>query len=450
MNIDINKVSKAFFIGIGGVSMSSVAYVMKTHGCNVIGSDMISGKTTDDLSAFGIKVFIGHNADNITSDIDLVIYSSDIPADNCELLRAKELNIPCIVRAEAIGLIMKEYKIPIGVSGTHGKSTTTSMLSEIFSHCNADPTVLSGAELCSTNSAYRLGSKDYFIFEACEYKESFLSFYPKVAVILNVEEDHLDYYSGIDAIISAFSKFAEICGENGTVIVNADCKNALKAVENYKGNTVTFAVKSSADFTADNIAFDGGKPEFDVYKNGVFYKHIKLSVFGEHNVYNALASIAAAYISGLDIDDTAEALKQFGGAKRRFEFLKNYNGAQIYTDYGHHPSEVAATLSGAKMIKNKKIICVFQPHTFTRVYKFQSDFVKALSIADKVILAPVYAKRDKNVNGVDSSTLAAQIDGAVLTDSLSGVAEYIKKNASDDEIYILMGAGDINKVSEML
>ncbi len=431
--------------------MSSIAFVLKHTGYDVSGSDMYASKKTEELEAVGIKVNIGHSPANIDKSLDLVVYTADVKDDNPELIRARELGIPCLVRAEALGLMMKEYLIPIGVSGTHGKSTTTSMLSDIFTASDTDPTVLSGAELATNNgAAYRLGANKYFIFEACEYTASFLSFFPKIALVLNVEEDHLDYFKDIEDIKNAFTKFVDICGDDGIAIVNADCKNTLDSVKDYKGTVITYGIENDAEFTSRNLKFDHGRPNFDVYRNGEYYATLSMSVFGKHNVSNALAAIATAYCCKLPLDATVTALNKFCGARRRFELVGKYNGADIVSDYAHHPTEIETTLKAAMEIGYDKVTCIFQPHTYTRTYAFFDDFVKSLSICDKTVLAPVYAKRDTNVHNVDSSTLASKIDGAEVLSDLRSAAEYIKANAKDNELYILMGAGDINSVANML
>ncbi len=447
----LNKSKNIYFIGIGGISMSSIAFVLKHMGYNVSGSDICQSKKTDELEAAGIKVNIGHSPANIDSNLDLVIYTADVKDDNPELIRARELAISCLVRADALGLLMKNYIIPIGVSGTHGKSTTTSMLSDIFTASNVDPTVLSGAELATNNgAAYRLGADKYFIFEACEYTNSFLRFFPKIALVLNVEEDHLDYFSDINDIKRAFSKFVDICGDDGTVIVNADCKNSLDSVKDYKGTIFTYGVENDADFTCKNLKYDHGRPIFDVFYKGEYLASLSMSVFGKHNVSNALAAMAAAYCCKLPVDKAVVSLNKFSGAKRRFELVGKYNGADIVSDYAHHPTEIETTLKAAMEIGYDKVTCIFQPHTYTRTYSFLDDFVKSLSICDKTVLAPVYAKRDKNIHNVDSSTIASKIVGAETVEDLKAAAEYIKNNARENELYILMGAGDINSVANML
>ena len=446
----LKEAKKIHFIGIGGISMSSIAFVLLSRHYIVTGSDLYRSNMTERLSNAGAEIFYGHSPDNITDGTDVVIYTADVNEDNCELCRARELGIPCFVRAEALGYIMKDYDIPIGVSGTHGKSTTTSMLSEIFTTAKADPTVLSGAELSSNNGAYRLGDRKYFIFESCEYKDSFLSFYPKIAIILNVEEDHLDYFRDLDHIVSSFKKFAELCGENGTVIVNADCAASLRAIKAYSGNIVTFGIESKADFTAKNITYVHGRPNFDVFHNNEFYVHVCLSVYGRHTVSDALAAIAASHVCGIDKNDTVSALNGFKGAKRRFELVKKYNGADIVSDYAHHPTEIETTLNAAMSIGYDKVTCIFQPHTYKRTFEFKDGFIKALSIADKTILLPIYAKRDSDEFGIDSSMISDEIKDAKLLPDLKSAAEYVRSNAQENELYILMGAGDINKAADMI
>lgn len=430
--------------------MSGLAEILIKRGVKVSGSDMNHSSILDNLIADGAIVNYGHSAENITNP-DLVVYTAAVRDDNPELVRAREMGIKTIDRAEMLGSIMKEFTKAIGVAGTHGKTTTTSMLSYILVENDTDPTITVGGELDIIGGNIRTGKSEYFLTEACEYTRSFLKFFPKFAIILNVDEDHLDYFKNIDDIIDAFSDFAALVPPDGTVVANADDPECLKAVENAVANVVTVGFSADADYRAENVTYhDDGTAEFDIVdKNGEVH-HESLSVVGAHNVTNALAAYACADALGLDMDITISALSHFGGTKRRYEHKGGINGITVIDDYAHHPTEITATLTSAKKLKANDVWCVFQPHTYTRTKALLHDFAKALSYADKVIVADIYAAREKDTGLVSSKDLTDLVDGAIYMKEFSDIAKYVLENASKDDIVITMGAGDIYKVGEMM
>lgn len=436
-------------VGIGGVSMSALAEVLDHRGFVVRGSDMQESDNIARLRKLGIKVNIGHDADNI-GNADIVIRTSAIHDDNPEIICARELNLEILERAEAWGSLMEEYKDVVCVSGTHGKTTTTSMITHIALEARLDPQVMVGAYLPIINGGVRVSSGNLFIAEACEYCNSFLNFNPTVAVIGNVEEDHLDFFKDIDDIVSSFRAFAGKVPQSGAVVVNFDDENAMRAVKDIGRTVVTFGMSEGADVKARNISYAANHAEFTlVYKNEELCK-ISLSVCGQHNVYNALAAASAALWLGISPKCIAAGLSKFTGAGRRFERKGVVNGADVYDDYAHHPSEVSATLKTVKEMDYKRVICVFQPHTYTRTAALKDEFIKALSHADKVFLAHIYAAREKNTIGISSQVIADGIDGAEYIESFEGLKERITEFAEPDDLILTMGAGDIYKVGEML
>lgn len=440
-----------YFIGIGGINMSSLAHISHLRGYRVGGSDREKTALTERLKSEGIEIFYGHAAENIES-YDAAVYTVAISPENPEYMRAIERGIPCISRADYLGYLMLGYENRIGVSGMHGKSTCTSMCATVFMAGGADPTVLSGAELDAMGGAYRIGESENFIFEACEYMDSFLDFNPSTAIILNIEMDHVDYFKSMEQIYRSYSDFAAITGENGTVIANADDHNIPFALENYRGRVVTFGVKTkSADYTAINIRYPQGFAEFDVMHAGEFVSHVKLSVTGEHNVYNALAAFATGHISGLDPERIADGLKAFGGAKRRMEFKGKVHGALVFDDYGHHPTEVATTLEGVAKRGAERVICVFQPHTFSRTHALMNDFAQSFDSVNAVYVADIYPARETDNLGISGKTLAIRIgDKAEYVSGFENIARELNSTLREGDILVVMGAGDIYKVFDYL
>lgn len=448
----INKQAKIHLIGIGGVSMSGIAEMLMDLGCRVTGSDWNASDLTDKLEKDGAEIFIGpQRAENIT-DQDLVVYTAAVKADNPEMVRAAELGIPVVERPEMLGLLMKRYGSPICVSGTHGKTTTTGLISNILVELGCDPTVTIGGNLDSIGGNVRIGGREYFVAEACEYCRSFLHFFPKIAVILNIEEDHLDYYKDIGDIRSAFRDFAALTPNGGCVIANADSENVRITLEGLDRNIISFGVEHGADYSAKNITHDGlDLYSYDLYKKGVYICRVELSVPGKHNVHNSLAAVAVIDFLGLDLAKATALFSHYIGAHRRFERKGEVNGAVIVDDYAHHPTEIGATLSAAEEMDFKNIYVVFQPHTYTRTKALYDDFRRVLSDRRiKLILTDIYAAREKDTGLVSSAELAADIPGAVYLPSFEAVGAYLEKTVGEGDLLITMGAGDVYKIGENL
>ena len=447
----LKECKSIYFIGIGGINMSSLAHISHLRGFRVGGSDREKTALTERLADTGIEVFYSHDAKNMES-YDAVVYTVAISPENPEYVRAHELGIPCISRADYLGYLMLGYNNRIGVSGMHGKSTCTSMCATVFMAGGADPTVLSGAELDAMGGAYRIGESENFIFEACEYMDSFLDFNPSTAIILNIEMDHVDYFKSMEQIYKSYSDFAAITGENGTVIANADDENVARALTGYSGRIITFGVlDGEADYSAINIRYPNGFAEFDVMHAGEFVFHVKLSVTGEHNVYNALAAFAAGHIAGLEPEKIAEGLCAFRGAKRRMEFKGKVNGALVFDDYGHHPTEVASTLEGVAKRGADRVFCVFQPHTFSRTHALMNDFAKSFEAVDGVYIADIYPARETDNLGISGKTLAIRIGNkAEYISGFENIANVLNSELREGDILVVMGAGDIYKVFDYL
>ena len=446
-----NEKNKIYFIGIGGSSMSSLADIARIRGYHVAGYDRTASAITERLENNGIKVNKTHSPENLEG-FDLVVYSAAIADNDPELLRAKELNIPCIKRSKFLGTIMLDYKNRIGVAGMHGKSTVTSIISNIYMKAELDPTIVNGSEMTEINGAYKLGNYENFIFEACEYTDSFLDFYPTTAVILNVEMDHPDYFKDMRHIYDSFTKYINIADK---AVVNADDDNIKKIIEGYVKPVITFGINSNADYKAVNITYEHGFAKFDVIYNDDVICNISLSIPGLHNIYNALAGIAAAHQNGVEISGIIKGVESYKGAKRRFEFKHKYNGAVIFEDYAHHPSAIKPNLESVKQMGYKKVWCVYQPHTYSRTAELYDDFLTAfddLDESDTLILVDIYAARELNISGVTSEKLAKSIgkDNTIYIDSFQKTADYLKNNIADGDIVLLMGAGDVNKIGDLI
>ena len=440
-----------FFIGIGGISMSALAQISRSLGYTVGGSDRSENAQTAHLREMGISVFPSHDAKNI-EDYDAVVYTVAIGADNPEYLAAKAAGKPLLSRADYLGYLMVSYRHRIGVAGMHGKSSCTAMCAQIFLSAT-DATVLCGAELpLLGGSTCCIGKEqEHFVFEACEYMDSFLDFNPTLAVVLNVGMDHPDYFKNMKQIRASFLSYARRTGKGGTVLYNADDAESVLAVKEFEGRHVTFGIEKEADYSARNIRHKNGVTEFEFWCREELLCNIRLQVFGLHNVYNALAAAAAASICGISPDLIAQALADFVGAKRRMECKGILNGAVVYDDYGHHPVEINATLTGAKEMGYKRILCAYQPHTYSRTAKLFDEFVNAFGSADRTYFADIYAAREENVFGVTSKMLAERIgDKAEYCGSFSRVAEALKRDAKKGDLVIVMGAGDIYKVYDLL
>lgn len=427
-------------LGIGGVSMSSIALLLHDMGYKVSGYDERRGPYTELVEKSGIDVVYGDTVPSL-DNVGLIVYTAAIKEDNPILSLAKKKNIPFVVRAPFLGELMKCYFTRIGISGTHGKSTTSGMISEIFLSSDKNPTVMVGADLPSIGSGLKIGGKEYFVFEACEYKDSFLSFSPTISIVLNVELDHTDYFLSLDQMKESYANFMNISEK---AIVCADNKNAVSASKSHRGETFYYSVKDkNADFFADNINVVRGFAEFDAYIKGEFFSHIKLNVPGAFQVSNALAAIGAAYLSGLSSDDIKKGFENFRGVGRRFQYRGEYNGAVIYDDYAHHPDEIRATLATAKSMERGRVIVVYQPHTYTRTHDLFDGFISSFKDCDLVIFADIYAAREKNLCGISSKNLADAMENGVYVGDFDSISDYLRKNLQKDDLLIIMGAGDI-------
>ena len=440
---------RAHLVGIGGVSMCPLAEVLRGMGLQVQGSDMTESDTVRHLRSLGIPVAIGHNAENL-GDCDLVIRTAAVHDSNPEIAGAVARGIPVYERAQAWGAIMQRYPNALCVSGTHGKTTTTSMCTHIFMAAEADPTVMIGGTLPLLHAGYRVGQGDTIILESCEYCNSFLSFFPTVAVILNVEEDHLDFFKDLHDIQRSFRQFAELVPEAGSVIVNADNASAMEAVAGIAHPVFTFGLDHPADCTAANLQEVDGRPVFDVMVRGEKYAHVELHVYGHHNVLNALAAASAAYVLGLPGHAVEEGLASFTGAGRRFEHKGTYHGAEVYDDYAHHPDELHALFTTAREMGYQRLVVAFQPHTYSRTAKLFDRFVEELKIPDVAILAEIFAAREQNTLGISSADLCRNIPGAVYCSTLDKVADQLRQVARPGDLILTVGAGDIYRAGEKL
>ncbi len=439
-----------FFIGIGGISMSSLARISALAGYRVGGSDRVESQTVKDLKALGIEVFLGHDASHVSS-YDAIVYTVAIEESNPEYLAAREAGKLLLSRADYLGYLMMHFDRRVGVSGMHGKSTCTAMCASVFA-AEADPTVLCGAELAGEGSSCMVGKEtEHFVFEACEYMDSFLDFNPTLAIVLNIGMDHVDYFHSIEQIRASFLAFANRTGENGTVLYNADDAESEMALAPFKGTKYTFGLSERADFRAKAILQDRGKTEFDLYQKEKFLCHVCLPVCGIHVVYNALAASGAALLCGLSANAITKGLAAFGGAKRRMERKGSCNGAVVYDDYAHHPDEIVATLQGARQMGYRRILCAYQPHTYSRTVGLFEEFSEAFGDADRVFFADIYAAREENVWGISSGDLAERIgERATYCGSFENVANAIRQEAREGDLVIVMGAGDIFKVFDMI
>lgn len=446
------KSKEIFFLGAGGIMMSSLALLTHRAGYKTKGSDRGRSALTEKLERAGIEMFYGHSESNLAPDCGAVVYTVAVSPDNPEYSSAIRRGIPTISRADYLGYIMTEYKNRVGIAGMHGKSTCTSMCAEIFldaAHdaCITAPTIVSGAEYESMEGAYHLGEHDNFVFEACEYMDSFLDFNPTVAVLLNAEMEHVDYFKSIEQIRDSFAGYASLVGEGGTVIYNIDDENTVISASRVKARKISFGLNNPADVTAINIKCCKYPMEFDIVMYGETVTHVTLPSFGLHNVYNALAAFAAAYTCGISAEEIALGLGSFKGAKRRMEYKGTLSGAQIYDDYGHHPTEIRATLEGAKTACDQRLVCVFQPHTFSRTAALADKFVEAFECADSVILTDIYAARETNESGMTSEKLAKMIgEKAAYGGDLDSTAECLRQTVREGDLVIVMGAGDVFKI----
>lgn len=448
---DMDKNKLIHMIGIGGVSMSGIAEILLSMGFKISGSDLHLSEVTERLEEKGIKIYNGHFPENVIN-AGVVIYTAAVKSDNPELVKANELCIPTIERADFLGELTKLYTETIAVSGTHGKTTTTSMISLIFMEALKDPTVQVGADLKQLHGTnYRVGNSPYFIVEACEYVESFLRFSPKSAIILNIEEDHLDYYKDINHIQSSFKKFADLVPNDGYVFLNADDERCLEIAKSLNSTVVTFGINNKdATVRAENVQLNSnGHYSFTAIYGESNFK-IDLNVLGIHNVYNALSAIAVALTYKIKIETIQSALFDFTGAHRRFEYVGEFGNAQIYDDYAHHPTEIKATIEAANNLPHNKLWVIFQPHTYTRTSTLFNEFASAFLNVDEVILADIYAAREIDTGEVSSEKLAIAINKISNNCSYLGnfkdIETHLKENIKPGDVVLTVGAGDIYKV----
>ena len=453
--INFEKPIHIHFIGIGGISMSGLAEILLEEGFTVSGSDSKESPLTKKLESEGAIIHYGQCAENISDGIDCVVYTAAINKANPELMEAVARKIPMLTRAELLGQLMKNYKTPIAVSGTHGKTTTTSMISHILLAADLDPTISVGGILKAIGGNIRVGKSETFITEACEYTNSFLHFYPKISVILNIEEDHLDFFKDLEDIRNSFHRFAKLLPKDGTLVINGDIDRLDEITGDLDCNIVTYGTNPSATYHAANVTHDElGEASFDLVKNSEFVDRISLSVSGDHNVSNALAALAVADLLDVNVSVAKKGLKEFHGTDRRFEYKGETNGVTIIDDYAHHPTEIAATLTAARNYPHGRIICVFQPHTYTRTKAFWNQFSDALTLADVVVLADVYAARETDTLGIHCEDLADDIrrkgTESYYFPSFDAIENFLLETCTDNDLILTMGAGDIYQVGEHL
>lgn len=439
---------RGHLIGIGGVSMSSLADVLWGMGIAISGSDMNRNKNVMGLTEKGIPVSIGHKAENITREIEFVVRTAAVHDDNPEIIRAHALGIPVFERTQAWGAISKDYSNALCISGTHGKTTTTSMCTHIMMAADKDPTVMIGGTLPLLNAGHRVGHGNTIIMEACEYYNSFLSLHPTVAVILNVEADHLDFFKDLQDVQHSFREFALRTPEDGYVVANLDDASTMATIRDVPRKIMTFGLSKEADVYAENIEFLGANSHFDIMFKGKLFTDVTLHVPGLHNVKNALAATAAAICLGVRPNAVKYGLAGFNGAGRRFEFKGKYNGADVYDDYAHHPGELKALLDTVEGLNYKRCILVFQPHTYTRTAALFEDFVTQLKRPDVLLLAEIFAAREKNTIGISSAALAERVEGAEFYPTFPELEEALKRKAQPGDIILTVGAGDVYKIGE--
>ncbi len=454
--IDFNKPCEVHFIGIGGISMSGLAEILISEGFRVSGSDRTESELTNRLKALGAQIYIGQSADNIKNP-DVVVFTAAIAEDNEELVAARDKNIPLMSRAELLGELMNNYQEAINIAGTHGKTTTTSMITEILLEAQKNPTVTVGGILNSIGGNIRVGGSELFVAEACEYTNSFLSFFPTISVILNIEEDHLDFFKDIEDIRSSFKQFINRLPQNrkGFLVINGDIENKEYFLKDLKCDYVTYGFSEEDNYRAENITYDEfARPSYTLIVNGKISGTVKLSVTGEHNVYNSLAAIAVAERLGISLIDAKAGLKHYTGTRRRFELKGEYKGIKVIDDYAHHPREIRATIEAARKYPHERLVIVFQPHTYTRTNAFLDDFARELSKADLVVIDDIYAAREKNTIGISSKLIVDKINesggNAYYVPGAEKIIKFIEENLQTGDLLITMGAGNIVEVGNQL
>ena len=457
--LDFDHPVHVYFSGIGGISMSGLARILKSRGFEVSGSDRDASAITDGLAADGIHVIIGQKKENITPDIDLVVFTAAIGHDNPEYVAVTEQNVPHISRSVLLGQIMRGYQLPVAVSGTHGKTTTTSMISEIMMRAGTDPTLSIGGILDSIGGNVRIGHSQYFAAEACEYTNSFLDMFPGIGIILDIDADHLDFFKDLADIRRSFRKFAELIPADGALIINTEIPDYREICDGLKCRVILYGPADEADYRAEDIRFDEyARPTYTLVSHSsdgpVLREVITTGVPGEHNVYNSMAAVAAADCLGISREDTVAALAGYTGTQRRFQVLGTRNGFTVVDDYAHHPTEIEATLRAAKACPHDRIVCVFQPHTYSRTKSLLQGFAKALSHADIVILADIYAARETDTLGISSETLGEEIrrlgHECLYFPDFSEIEKFILANCRKGDLVITMGAGNVDQIADHL
>lgn len=449
---DIDKLLKEIknihFIGIGGSGMCPLAEILLNWGYNISGSDNNPGDNIDKLRSLGVNVIMGQKAENIKG-AEMIVYTAALLSDNPELVAAKESSIPTFERSKLFGAITRMYTNCIGVCGTHGKTTVTSMLSQVLIMAQKDPTAVIGGKLPLIDSHGRAGKADLMVCEACEFVDTFLDLSPDIAVILNIDEDHLDYFKTLDNLIASFTKFSLLTTK--ALIYNGDDANTSKAVENVDKEKITFGFSDTNDYYAQNITYNKGAfGEFDVMHNGVRVSHLKLNIPGKHNILNALAAFAAASYVGTNAEDCEKGIEAFSGAGRRFEILGEYKGITIADDYAHHPQELEAILSSVMKMGYNNVWAVFQPFTYSRTYMLLDDFAKVLQIPDKCVMTEIMGSRERNTYNIYTKDLAEKIPNSVWFNTFEEVSNYVVENATEGDLIITLGCGDIYKAAKMM
>ena len=454
-NIQFNQPCHVHFMGIGGISMSGLAEILLNAGFTISGSDQNASSITEHLTSLGASIHIGQCKENINDSIDLVVYTAAISKENEEYVAALEKQIPMLSRAELLGQLMTNYDTPIAISGTHGKTTTTSMLTHILLAADSDPTISVGGILKAIGGNIRVGKSPLFVTEACEYTNSFLSFFPKISVILNVEEDHLDFFSGIEEITESFHQFAGKLPKDGLLVINGDIPTKNAILKGLDCRVKTYGTSKENDYYPSNITYDEtGNSSFDLFSGEKLEGHYTLKVAGEHNIYNAISAIIVAKELGITTEQINEGFSTFYGTNRRFEYKGDLHGVHVIDDYAHHPTEIQATLDAATRYPHNELWCVFQPHTYSRTKAFLEEFAKTLSQANHVVLADIYAAREVDTGEISSKDLAEKI-AAYGTDvhyfpSFDEIENFLLTNCKKNDLLITMGAGNVVNIGESL
>lgn len=452
--LDSHKYRHIHFIGIGGISMSGLAEIMINEGYVVSGSDAKESSIIENLKSKGATIYNYHSKDNLRG-ADLVVYTDAISIDNEELKAAIKLKIDIVDRASLLGALMTNYDVSIAVSGTHGKTSTTSMIAEIIKNLENNPTILLGGQLDDINGNVKLGDKNLFLTEACEYKANVLKYYPTTAIILNIDEDHLDFFDNIEHIIKTFNDYADNLRSNDKLILNVDDENTRILLKKKNCQLITFAIENEAKYMAKNLSFcDEGFPSYDLYIDGEKKARVELSIMGIHNVYNSIAAIAAVLENGISLENALNGIHEYTGVHRRLEYKGLYNKAVIMDDYAHHPTEIKTALNALKKGCKGNLYCIFQPHTFTRTKLLLDSFSKSFNEADITIITDIFAAREKDYGDIHSKTLCNALikngNKACYIETFEDIVEYLKEHLKEDDIAVTMGAGDVYKIGEML